>query len=179
MDAYFWAKALHLVSVVSWFAGLFYLGRLFIYHAEALRKPEPDRIVLVAQFTLMEKRLWGAITAPAGGATMVTGLWLLYLTGAWRLPWFHVKIALLVLLFAYHGATNRFRLDFEKGVARPVRFYRFWNEAATVLLFTIVFTAVFKRVAGAGYGLLAVAILTAVGMGVFVWTRRRRQAISR
>jgi putative membrane protein len=173
MDAYFWAKALHLVSVVSWFAGLFYLGRLFIYHAEALQKPEPDRSVLVAQFALMEKRLWRAITSPAAGATLLTGLWLVFLSGAWRLPWFHVKIALLVLLFAYHEMSNGMRLKLEKGVARPVRFYRFWNEAATVLMFTIVFTAVFKRAAGAGYGLLAVAVLTAVGTGVFVLTRRR------
>jgi protoporphyrinogen IX oxidase len=174
VDAYFWVKALHLVSVVSWFAGLFYLGRLFIYHAEALQKPEPDRSVLAAQFALMESRLWRAITAPAGLATLLTGLWLIYLTGAWRLPWFHVKIVLLVLLFAYHGVCNRFRLDLEKGIARSVKFYRFWNEAATVLLFTIVFSAVFKRAAGAGYGLLAVAGLTGVGMTVFVLSRRSR-----
>lgn len=174
MDAYFWAKALHLVSVVSWFAGLFYLGRLFIYHAEALQKPEPDRSVLVPQFTLMERRVWRAITAPASGATLLTGAWLLYLTGAWRLPWFHLKAALLLLLFAYHSVSNRYRLNLEKGEAKPVRFYRFWNEAATVLLFGIVFTAVFKRVAGAGYGLLAVLALTTIGMTVFLVSRRRR-----
>ena len=175
MDAYFWAKALHLVSVVSWFAGLFYLGRFFIYPAEALQKPEPDRSVLVAQFTLMEKRVWGAITSPASGATLLTGAWLLYLSGAWRMPWFHVKAGLLVLLFVYHSVSNRYRLNLEKGDAKPVRFYRFWNEAATVLMFGIVFTAVFKRVAGAGYGLIAVAILSAIGTAVFVLTRRARR----
>jgi protoporphyrinogen IX oxidase len=177
VDSLLWAKALHFVSVVSWFAGLFYLGRLFIYHAEALQKTEPERTVLCAQFTVMERRLWRAITAPAGLATLLTGLWLLYLTGAWRAPWFHVKLALLVLLFAYHGVCNRFRLDLEKGAARSalsVKFLRFWNEAATVLLFTIVFAAVFKRAAGAGYGLIAVAALTAVGTGVFVWAKRRK-----
>jgi putative membrane protein len=175
MPIYHIVLSLHLVSVVAWFAGLFYLGRLFIYHAEALGKPEPDRGVLLAQFTLMEGRLWRAITAPAAGATLVFGIWLLYLTGAWRLPWFHAKLALLVLLFAYHGASNRFRMDLEKGRARTVRFYRFWNESATLLLFTIVFTAVFKRAAGAGYGLIAVGVLTAVGMGVFMLTRGRRR----
>jgi putative membrane protein len=174
MEAYSWALALHLVSVVAWFAGLFYLGRLFIYHAEALSKPEPDRGVLVAQYALMEKRLWTAITGPAAGATLVFGLWLLYLTGAWRLPWFHLKLALLVLLFAYHGISNRLRLDLGKGAFRSVRFYRLWNESATVLLFTIVFTAVFKRAAGAGYGLLAVAVLGGAGMAVFMLTRGRR-----
>jgi putative membrane protein len=175
MDAYFWAKALHLVSVVSWFAGLFYLGRLFIYHAEALQKAEPDRSILRAQYALMEQRLWRAITSPASGATFLTGAWLLYLSGAWRLPWFHVKAVLLVLLFAYHGVSNRFRLDLAQGKARSIRFYRFWNEAATVLLFGIVFTVVFKRVGGFGYGMLAVAALTFVGMTVFLLSRRSRK----
>lgn len=172
MDAYLWAKALHLVSVVAWFAGLLYLGRLFIYHAEAFNKPEPERSMLIRQYALMERRLWRAITSPAAGATLLSGLWLLYLTEAWRLPWFHLKLALLVVLFAYHGASNRFRVDLEAGRARGVRFLRAWNEGATVLLFLIVFVAVFKRVAAVGYGLLAVAALTAAGVAVFAWSRR-------
>jgi putative membrane protein len=174
MDAYFWAKALHLVSMVSWFAGLFYIGRLFIYHAEALSKPEAERSVLAPQYTLMERRLWLAITAPAGAATLLTGLWLLYLTQAWRLPWFHLKLVFLLLLFVYHGGCNRHRLDLALGKARGVRFYRFWNESATLLLFLIVFTAVTKRPMGAAYGLLAVLILTAVGMGVFLAKKKKR-----
>jgi putative membrane protein len=173
-DAFFWAKALHLVSVVSWFAGLFYLGRLFIYHAEALQKSEPDRSILHAQYTLMEKRLWRAITSPASGATFLTGVWLLYLSGAWRLPWFHVKAVLLLALFTYHSVSNGFRVNLAAGRARPMRFYRFWNEAATVLMFGIVFTAVFKRVAGIGYGMIAVAVLTVIGTTVFLLSRRSR-----
>ncbi len=172
MDAYFLAKALHLVSVVSWFAGLFYLGRIFIYHAEALRRPEAESSVLVPQFTLMEGRVWKAIIAPAGFAALLTGVWLMVLTKAWQFPWFHLKLALLVLLFIYHGASNRFRLDFETGKARTVRFFRFWNEGATVLLFLIVFVAAFKSIVAAGYGLLVVAILIGIGMAVFLWKRR-------
>lgn len=173
MTAYSWALALHLVSIVSWFAGLFYLGRLFIYHAEALEKPEPDRSILVPQFALMERRLWAAITNPAAIATFVTGAWLLYLTGAWRLPWFHAKLVFLVLLYAYHGRSGRIRRDFLKGKSPSIKSLRFWNETATVLLFAIVFTAVSKRALGAGYGLIAVAILTAVGMAIFLAKRRR------
>jgi putative membrane protein len=172
MDLYSLAKALHFVSIVSWFAGLFYLGRLFIYHAEALQKPEAERAVLLPQYTLMESRLWRAITAPAAFATLLTGGWLLYQTGAWRLPWFHLKAVFLVLLFAYHGTSNGLRLRLAAGKARTVRFYRFWNESATLLLFAIVFTAVFKRFAGLGYGLVAVAVLTTVGMTVFMVSRR-------
>jgi len=175
MDSYFWAKALHLVSVVSWFAGLFYIGRLYIYHAEALQKSEPDRSILVAQFSLMERRLWRAITTPAMIGTLVFGLWLIH-AAPWPIlsqPWFHAKLALLVVLFGYHGYCGRLRRELETGASRPLKFYRFWNETATVLLFSIVFTAVFKRASGAGYGLLAVAFLTVVGMTVFVATRRK------
>lgn len=175
MQSYHWALALHLVSVVSWFAGLFYLGRLFIYHAEALDKPEPARSVLVSQYTLMEGRVWRAILSPAGGATFLSGAWLLYLTGAWRLPWFHVKLVFLVALFAYHGVSNRLRLDLQAGKSRSVRFFRFWNESATLLLFLIVFTAKFKAPMGAAYGLAVVLLLAAVGMVFFLRARRRKR----
>jgi putative membrane protein len=173
MQFYPWALALHIVSVVSWFAGLFYLGRLFIYHAEALEKSEPDRSVLVSQYLLMEGRVWRAILSPASGAAFLSGAWLLYITGAWRLPWFHVKLVFLIALFAYHGASNRFRLDLQAGKARTARFFRFWNESATILLFLIVFTVKFKTPLGAAYGLATVLVLTAVGMLFFLRARRK------
>jgi putative membrane protein len=175
MNFYHWALALHVVSVVSWFAGLFYLGRLFIYHAEALEKTEPDRSVLVSQYLLMEGRVWRAILAPASGATFLSGAWLLYVTEAWRLPWFHVKLVFLIALFAYHGTSNRFRLDLQAGKTRTVRFFRFWNESATVLLFAIVFTAIFKRPVGAAYGLAAVIVIAGLGMLFFLRSRRRKR----
>jgi putative membrane protein len=177
MDAYFWAKALHLVAIVSWFSGLFYLGRLFIYHAEALSRPEAERAVLEPQFALMERRLLRAITTPAMLGTLVFGLWLVHASPNPVLSqgWFHVKLALLVLLFAYHGVCGRIRRGLEAGKAPSVGFLRMWNEAATVLLFTIVFTVVFKRIAGFGFGILAVAALTVLGMGVFFATRRGRR----
>ncbi len=175
MSTYHLALALHLVSVVTWFAGLFYLGRLFIYHAEALTKPEPDRSVLVPQFTLMERRLWRAITVPAMFATLLSGLYLLYLTGAWRLPWFHVKLVFLFLLFAYHDRSGSIRKNLALGKFKSIKSLRFWNESATVLLFAIVFTAIFKRPIGAVYGLAAVVVLTGVGMGVFLWSRAKKR----
>ena len=173
MEFYPWALALHLVSIVSWFAGLFYLGRLFIYHAEAAQKPEPARSVLIPQYELMERRLWRAITAPAMVATLLSGSWLLYITEAWRLPWFHVKLVFLLLLFAYHDRSGKIRKNFVVGKFGTVRSLRFWNESATILLFAIVFTAIFKRPIGAAYGLMAVIVLTGVGMGFFLWSRRK------
>ena len=99
MESYVWAKALHLVSVVSLFAGLFYLVRLFIYHVEALERPENERAVLVPQYILMEKRLMLAIVNPALIGTTVFGLWLMSIIHAWVLPWFQLKIFFLLLLF--------------------------------------------------------------------------------
>jgi len=173
MDAYSWALSLHLVSIVSLFAGLFYLGRLFIYHVEALERSEAERAVLVPQYILMEKRLLRAIVNPALIGTLVFGLWLMWMTKAWTQPWFHVKMVLVLFLLAYHGFCGRIRRQLADGVYQgSSRGLRLWNEAATLLLFTLVFTAVFKRPMGAGYGLLSVFILGVVGGGVFFVTRR-------
>jgi len=173
MDVYAWAKALHLVSIVSLFAGLFYIVRLFIYHVEALEKPENERAVLAPQYALMEKRLWHAIVNPALIGTTVFGIWLMIQIHALTMPWFHVKLVLLFFLFGYHGLCSRIRKQLAKGYCKwSSKSLRLWNEGATVLLFTIVFTAVFKRPIGAGYGLVAVVVLGVVGGTVFFLKRR-------
>ena len=176
MEAYAWAKALHLVSVVSLFAGLFYLVRLFIYHVEALDQPENERSVLVPQYILMEKRLMAVIVNPALIGTTVFGLWLMERSHAWTQSWFQVKLCLLLLLFTYHGFCSRIRRQLAKGNCKWSSWsLRIWNEAATALLFAIVFTAVFKRPVGAWFGLIAVTVLGIAGGAVFFLTRRSRQ----
>lgn len=176
MDAYSWAKALHLVSVVSWFAGLFYIVRLYIYHVEAMGKSETERAVLLPQYALMEKRLWRGITTPAMIGTVVFGLWLMVLIHAWTQPWFHVKLALVFGLLAYHGLCGRIRRQLASGQCRwTSRSLRIWNEVATLFLFTIAFTAVFKRPIAAAYGLAAVLILGALGISVLAFARPKRQ----
>lgn len=175
MNLYVWIRALHIVSVVSLFAGLFYQVRLFIYHVEALGKPEPDRTVLPQQYVLMERRLWNAIINPAMVATAFSGLWLMIMLNALSQSWFQVKIFFLVLLFIYYVICGRIRRQLAAGWCKwSVRALRFWNETATVLLFAIVFTAVFKRTQGATYGLIAVAILSVVGTTVFLMTQRKQ-----
>ncbi len=175
MNAYSWVLALHLVSVVSLFAGLFYAVRLFVYHIEALERPEHERAVLVPQYILMEKRLWRAIVNPALIGTTVFGLWLAWMTDAWTQPWFHVKLLLVLFLFGYHGICGRIRRQLARGICKwSSKSLRLWNEVATVLLFTIVFTAVFKRPIGAGYGLIAVVVLGLAGGAVFFLKRRAR-----
>jgi protoporphyrinogen IX oxidase len=176
MGAYPYIKALHLVSVISWFAGLLYIVRLFIYHVETASRPEPERAAFHAQFALMERRLWLGITWPAMIAAAAFGIWLMILLRAWEQPWFRLKAGLLVLLFAYHLACGRIRKDLAAGACRLTsKQLRIWNEAATLLLFAIVFAAVLKSPAAAGRGMLGVLAFGALLVGVLALARRRRK----
>jgi protoporphyrinogen IX oxidase len=146
MGAYLYVKALHIIAMVTWFAGTFYLVRLFVYHAEAFEKPEPERRILHEMFKLLERRLSMAIITPAMTLTVGFGVWLMILTHAWSQPWFHLKSAFLILMFGYHGFTSRLRRRLAEGeaVLTSVQ-YRVLNEIATLLLLAIVFTAVIKN----------------------------------
>jgi putative membrane protein len=175
MGAYLYIKALHLVAVVSWFAGLLYIVRLFIYHAEAASRPEAERKVLEPQFALMERRLWYGITWPAMIAAAGFGLWMMVQIRAWEQPWFQLKAAFLVLLIGYHLYCGKIRKDLSLGRCRlSSGQLRVWNEVATLLLFAIVFTAVLKSPWAAGKGMLGVAAFAAVLVGVMAFVRVRR-----
>jgi putative membrane protein len=174
MNAYLYVKALHLVAVVSWFAGLLYIVRLFIYHTEAETRPEPERSILQKQFALMEKRLWFGITWPAMIAAAVFGIWLMILTHAWEAHWFQLKACFLVLLIAYHLYCGRIRSDLARGRFRLTSVQlRIWNEVATLLLFAIVFTAVLKSPLAAGKGMMGVLAFGAALVGVMSVLRKR------
>ena len=134
-------KAFHIIAMVAWFAGLFYLPRLFVYHAEAIDRISIDR------FKIMEWRLYYAITWPAAIFTTVLGLALLRINPEYYLKagWMHAKLGLIVLLWAYHLACGHYLLRFshEKNT-RKARFYRIFNEVPTVLLVAIVLIVVLK-----------------------------------
>ena len=100
-------KALHLIFIVTWFAGLFYIVRLFIYHAEAESKEEHERSVLQGQYKIMEKRLWYGITWPSMVLALVFGLWLAEVNNLWFSPWFQAKLVLVLLLLLYHLECGR------------------------------------------------------------------------
>ena len=175
MNTYLYVKALHLVAVVSWFAGLLYIVRLFIYHVEAGSRPESERNVLQNQFALMEKRLWYGITWPAMVATAVFGGWMMIQIRAWEMPWFQLKAIFLVLLIAYHFLCGRIRADLAQGRYRLTsKQLRIWNEVATLLLFAIVFIAVLKSPIAAGKGLIGVIIFATLLMVVMIAARKRK-----
>jgi protoporphyrinogen IX oxidase len=166
MGPYLYIKALHLVFVVSWFAGLLYIVRLFIYHVEAGARPEPERSILTAQYALMERRLWYAITWPAMVVATGCGLYMMVRIRAWEASWFQLKAVFLALLIGYHLYCGRIRKDLLAGRCRLTSLQlRIWNELATLLLFAIVFTAVLKSPWAAGKGMLGVAAFAAILLG--------------
>lgn len=176
MAAYYTTfKAIHLIFVVSWFAGLFYIIRLFIYHVEALERPEVERRILVEQYKIMERRLWNVITVPASILTLLSGIAMFfarpYLLEA---GYMHIKLGLLVLLYLYHGSCwyilRKLKHDLPAGTSIRLRM---WNEVATLLLVAIIFVVVLKStsqwlwgVAGiVGLGLLFMIIIKLVNKG--------------
>ena len=137
-----WIKAFHLVAVISWFAGLFYLPRLFVYHTDATDQTSIER------FKLMERRLFFGIMTPAAIVALALGLVMLF-DYAWvaykSMGWLHLKLTLVVLLFGYHYycwvCLKRFREDRN---THSSKFYRLFNELPTLLLVTIIIAAVVK-----------------------------------
>ena len=134
-------KALHLISVMSWIAGLLYLPRLFVYHAETTVGS-----VRAETFKIMERRLLKAIMNPAMIASFVFGIWMIVLApGLLYEPWMHVKILCVLLMAGCHGVFSKMRRRLENDEPpRPPRAYRIWNEVPTVLMVIIVFMAVVK-----------------------------------
>ena len=135
-----WLKAFHIMAVVAWFAGLFYLPRLFVYHADA--KPGSE---LSETLKLMEHRLLTAIMTPAMAVVWLSGLTLAYWEGAFSDGWLHAKLALVFLLSGFQGALSRWTRDFAADRnTRPAKFYRIANEVPTLFLIAIVLLVVLK-----------------------------------
>ena len=139
--------ALHIIFIVTWFAGLFYIVRLFVYHAETEKKNEPEKTILRQQYRIMEKRLWYGITWPSMVITLVLGSWLtlqnfsVYISQ----PWFILKMCFVACLVLYHIQNHFLFEKFQKtDVAWSSFRLRIWNEVATLLLFAIVFLVVPK-----------------------------------
>ncbi len=159
-------KALHIIFVVTWFAGLFYIVRLFIYDVEAKDKPEIERTILTAQFRIMQKRLWYGITWPSAVLTWAFGLWLLFSTIDFlKMPWFHVKLTAVVLLTIYHFFCGAILNQLRNGKCKFTSGQlRVWNEVATLFLVTIVFVVELQHALNWIWGLLGLLGFTAILM---------------
>lgn len=141
---YLYVKALHIIFIVTWFSGMFYIVRLFIYNAESNEKPEPEKTILQRQYGIMIKRLWLGITWPSAILTLIFGPWMWYMMNA--LPsWLAVKLCFVVGLYIYHFTLHTIYKQQSRGVFKySSRQLRIWNEVATIFLIAIVMLAVVK-----------------------------------
>ncbi|MDY6785819.1 MAG: protoporphyrinogen oxidase HemJ [Cyanobacteriota bacterium] len=175
--AYLWFKAFHLIGIVVWFAGLFYLVRLFVYHAEAAEKPEPARSILAQQYELMEKRLYHIITNPGMLVTVAMAIALVWTEPAvlhdW---WLHAKLFFVVLLIGYHHYCKRLMKQLAAGECKWTgQQFRALNEAPTVLLVAIVLLAIFKNSLPLNWTTAAIAtMVVAMAAAIQLYAKKRR-----
>ncbi|VEI53610.1 CopD family protein [Capnocytophaga sputigena] len=168
MIDYLIAKCIHIIFVVSYFAGLFYMVRLFIYHTEALEKEEPERSILHKQFSFMEERLWNIITVPALILMVLSGIYMFYAM-QWvyfTQGWMHVKLLFIAFLLWYHYYSWRImkRLQAGQTTLTSVQL-RMLNEVATIILFVVVFAVVLR---GYFVAYWYASLLAFVAMGVLI-----------
>src|ERR1700755_3085503 len=175
---YYYIKALHIIFVVAWFAGLFYMPRLLIYNTEAGDKPAAATEILRAQFSVMIKRLWYAITWPAAILTLILGL------TEWRLlnalpTWLLIKLFFVARLYAYHFSLHIIIRQQLKGEFRySSQQLRVWNEVATIFLVAIVMLATVKDGMSLLWGvgglvLFVIVLMSAVRIYKIVRTRKK------
>lgn len=162
--------------MVAWFAGLFYLVRLFVYHTEAYEKNEPEKSILIKQYHIMESRLFKIICQPAMMLTWTFGLWLMYINGMdwFRVnTWLHIKILLVILLTVYHVYNKKIirQLKDNKMVMSAFKF-RLYNEVPTLILVSVVLLAIYKNLLQFGYAFAGIVIF---GIVLFIFARIYKQ----
>ena len=143
---FLYVKALHIIFVVTWFAGLFYIPRLFIYQTEAENKLEPAKSILQTQFKLMSKRLWYIITWPSAILASIFAFWMLYQSPSYlEEPWMLVKLTFVLALYFYHGFCHHIYEQLQKDIIKYSAFkLRVFNEISTIILFAVVFLVTLK-----------------------------------
>ena len=177
MEIYNYIKSLHLIFVITWFAGLFYIVRLFVYQIEANDKPSPEREILKNQYKIMTYRLWYIITWPSAVLSIIFATWLLILMPSWlQMPWMHVKLGFVALLIAYQIKCQFIYNDLQKDVFKySSNFMRLWNEGATIILFAVVFLVVLKNAFNWIYGVLGIFLFSILIMLGFKFYKKIRE----
>ena len=181
--SYEYLKAIHIIFVVTWFAGLFYMPRLLIYNVEANDKPQEAREILQKQFAIMMKRLWFGITWPSAIITLAMGLTVLF-SGKWNIAlangsalWLWIKLILVLLLYLYHLSTHKI---FKQQLAGVFKYssqqLRMWNEIATIFLICIVMLVVVKQGVSLVWGLIGTVLLVLILMTAIRIYRKLRKS---
>ena len=180
MEYYNYLKSLHLIFVITWFAGLFYIVRLFVYQIEANEKPSPEKEILQNQYKIMTYRLWYIITWPSAILASIFAYWMLFFSdigGAWLLmPWMHVKLGFVFLLYLYHIKCHFIYKELQNNeVKHTSNFMRLWNEGATIILFAVVFLVVLKNAVNWIYGVFGIFLFSLIIMLGFKIYKRIRE----
>jgi len=175
-EYYNYIKALHLIFVITWFAGLFYIPRLFIYQIEASQKPSPEKEILGKQLKLMAKRLWFIITWPSAIlATLFATCLLILRPGILNDAWMHVKLGFVLILIIYHLKSHhiyqQLQVDIIKWTSNQMRL---WNEGTTIILFAVIFLVMLRDAVNWIYGLVGILLLAILLMlGIKFYKRIR------
>lgn len=176
MEYYNYIKALHLIFVITWFAGLFYIPRLFVYQIEANQKDEPERSIIGSQLKLMSKRLWYIITWPSAILASIFAFILLFMIPEWlQQPWMHVKLGFVVFLYAYHIKCHFIFKELQKDVVKwSSNQMRIWNEGSTIILFSVIFLVIVRDAINWIFGVLGIFLLAIILMlGIKLYKRIR------
>lgn len=174
---FLYLKAIHIIFIVTWFAGLFYMPRLLIYLREAVDKPEPEKTILQKNLITMASRLWFGITWPSAVITLIMGTSMLVNQPHWlEFGFMHLKLSLVVLLYVYHLSLHGIFNQLKKGVVRySSNQLRFWNEVATLFLISIVFLIVLKNALSMMWGLAGLVVVTlAIVAGMRIYRNFRK-----
>ena len=178
---YAYLKALHIIFIVTWFAGLFYMPRFFIYATEAGDKPDPEKTILRKQFAIMMKRLWYGITWPSAILTLILGSYVMY-EGNWYLTvfeeggrWLLLKLGFVVLLYLYQFSLQRILSQELRGEFKYTsQQLRMWNEVATVLLIAIVMLVVVKQSMSMVWGVMGIIAFIFLLLGAIALYKKMR-----
>lgn len=174
---FLYLKAVHIIFVVTWFAGLFYMPRLFVYIIESHDKAEPEKSILLKQLNMMAARLWYGITWPSAIITLGLGIAILINQPQWLEQGFmHVKLTLVLLLYLYHFSLHLLFRQLRNGLVKySSQNLRVWNEIATLFLISIVFIIVLKSALSMMWGLAGLVVVTLLILtGMTIYKRYRK-----
>lgn len=176
-DSYLYIKSLHLIFIVTWFAGLFYIVRLFVYQIEAFQKPSPEKEILGNQLKIMASRLWNIITWPSMVLALIFGTWLIISIPDWlSQPWMQVKLVFVVLLIFYQFKCHQIFKQLQNDVVKHSSNYmRLFNEVPTLILFAVIFLVIMKSAVNWIYGTVGIFVFAIMLMMGFKIYKRIRE----
>jgi len=177
-QSYLYIKSLHLIFIVTWFAGLFYIVRLFVYQIEASQKSSPEKEILGKQLNIMASRLWNIITWPSMILALVFGIILIVIMPQWlSQPWMHVKLVFVLILIIYQFKCHQIFKQLQNGVVKySSNYMRLFNEIPTLVLFAVVFLVILKSAVNWIYGTIGIFVFAIMLMMGFKIYKRIRES---